>query len=173
MATWDPDERGRYVGYLPQDVALFNASVRDNIARLTDASAEAVIAAARVAGILEMVLSLPQGFETRIGEGGVPLSGGQRQRIALARAVFGSPAIVVLDEPNSNLDAEGEAALVAAIAALKANGTTVVVIAHRPSVLVQMDKVLVLRNGTVDAFGPREQIMSRFARPAPVAQVRG
>jgi len=120
----------------------------------------------------EMILALPRGYETVLTSTGAPLSGGQRQRIALARAVFGDPKFIVLDEPNSNLDGDGEAALLALLGALKSRGRTVVMIAHRPSVLVALDKVLVLRNGTVSEFGPIERIMPRIAPGFPIAQKR-
>ena len=150
---------GRHIGYLPQDIELFSGTVRENIARMADGEPDAVIAAARIAGMHEMVLGMAQGYDTEIGEGGAALSGGQRQRIGFARAVYGDPRFVVLDEPNANLDGAGEAALSDAIDTLKERGATIVVIAHRPSVLRQVDKVVVLRNGTVDKFGPREQVI--------------
>ena len=159
VAEWDSEDMGRHVGYLPQDIELFSGTVRENIARMADGEPDAVIAAARIAGMHEMVLGMAQGYDTEIGEGGAALSGGQRQRIGLARAVYGDPRFVVLDEPNANLDGAGEAALSDAIDTLKERGATIVVIAHRPSVLRQVDKVVVLRNGTVDKFGPREQVI--------------
>lgn len=165
---WDREQFGRHVGYLPQDVKLFAGTVADNIARLTRAAPEAVVEAAQRAGVHETVLRLPQGYETRIVEGGVNLSAGQRQRIGLARALFGGPRLVVLDEPNSNLDAEGEQALIRAIAATKKSGASVVIVAHRPSVLGNVDKVLVLRNGMIDSFGARNEIMQRLTQPRTV-----
>jgi PrtD family type I secretion system ABC transporter len=160
--TWGREDLGRSIGYLPQDVELFAGTVRDNIARLGDATPEEIVAAATMAGVHEMILSLEKGYETQIGDGGNHISGGQRQRIALARALLRRPRFVVLDEPNSNLDTEGEECLNNAIAALKADGASVVVIAHRPSILVHADKVLVLRAGAVEAFGPRGEILQRL-----------
>jgi PrtD family type I secretion system ABC transporter len=158
--------RAKSVGYLPQDVELFDGTVRDNIARFQSARDEAVTAAAAAAGAHEVVLALPQGYETLIGATGVPLSGGQRQRIGLARALFGSPKLVVLDEPNSNLDGDGESALISAIQKLKAQGTTVVFISQRFGILHTVDKLMVLGNGVVQAFGPRDEVMPKL-RLAP------
>ena len=165
VSTWDHVELGPYLGYLPQDVELFDGSVAENLARFSAPQPEAVVAAARAAGIHEMVLRLEQGYDTPIGEGGAVLSGGQRQRIGLARAIYGNPAFVVLDEPNSNLDGEGEAALNKAILDLKARGTTVVIIAHRPSVLAAADKMLVLRDGMIEAFGSKDEVLPNVTRP--------
>lgn len=166
IAEWDPEQLGPYIGYLPQDVELVSGTVADNIARLGDAASmsEQVIAAAQRAHVHDLILRLPNGYETDVGEGGAALSGGQRQRIALARAVFGNPRLVVLDEPNSNLDSEGEEALVRTLEKLKDDGVTVVIISHRPSLLVGVDKILFLQNGRVEAFGPRQEVMARLAR---------
>lgn len=169
LTAWNPTDRGRWVGYLPQDVELFAGSVRENIARMGEAEDEDVVAAARLAGAHEMVLALPQGYETVIGPGGGVLSGGQRQRIALARAVFRVPRLVVLDEPNANLDTEGEQALLATLRELKRLGSTVVLVAHRPSLMVSMDRLLMLREGQVAAFGPRDEVLRRLAAPGPRA----
>ena len=158
---WSPRALGRAIGYLPQQVQMLPGTVRDNISRFTeDATDEAVIAAAKLAGVHEMILELPQGYATRLGDGApAPLSGGQLQRIALARAVFGKPRILVLDEPNSNLDGAGEDALTAAIARLRADGSTVIVMAHRPSALVAVDRILVLHRGHVVRDGSKYEIL--------------
>ncbi|MCL2713653.1 MAG: type I secretion system permease/ATPase [Alphaproteobacteria bacterium] len=165
--SWSRDDYGRCVGYLPQDVELFPGTIRENIARM-DASAdpEAVIAAARMAGVHEMILRLPKGYDSEIGEQGAILSGGQRQRVGLARAMFGGPSLLVLDEPNASLDASGEQALNEAISAMKAAGTSVVVIAHRPSLMAQVDKILVLNEGRVEMFGERNAVLSQIQRQA-------
>ena len=169
LGAWRQGERGRHVGYLPQTVELFAGTVRDNIARLGEAEDEAVVEAARRAGAHEAILALPEGYDTRIGEGGVPLSGGQRQRIALARAVFGDPALVVLDEPNAHLDADGEQALVEAVVGMRERGVTVVLIAQRAGAMGLVDKMLVLRAGAVASFGTREEVLARLRRPAMMA----
>jgi PrtD family type I secretion system ABC transporter len=171
VAQWAADDRGRHIGYLPQDIELFRGTVAENIARMGEACAEDVIAAARIAGVHDMILRLPQGYNTDIGDAGSALSGGQRQRVALARAVFGTPRFVVLDEPNANLDRDGEERLLDAIKALKEGGATIIVIAHRPSVLRHVDKVLILKDGAVDSFGRREEVVPTVTRSVPVATV--
>ena len=170
--TWDRADFGRYIGYLPQDTELFAGSIRDNIARFrTDISDAEVISAAQLAGVHELILRLPKGYETDVGDGGHTLSAGQRQRVGLARAMLGNPAFVVLDEPNASLDAEGEEALLKAIDAMKANGATVVIISHKPSVFRAADKMLVLREGRIELFGPRDQVMNRLMKPTEVRAV--
>jgi len=165
IAVWHDSGGSQHVGYLPQDIELFAGTVRDNIARLGDATPTAVIEAAKLVGLHEIIMRLPRGYNSEIGEAGLRLSGGQRQRIGLARAVFGRPRLVVLDEPNASLDHEGEEALHHAIARLKEMGTTIVMIAHRPSVLGLADKLLVLRNGTVDAYGSRAEVIAKLNAP--------
>jgi PrtD family type I secretion system ABC transporter len=164
ICQWRPAERDAYLGYLPQDVALFEGNIAENICRFGDAESEAIVDAAKLAGAHAMILSLPQGYETAIGAGGAGLSGGQRQQIALARALYGNPALVVLDEPNANLDGEGEWALSTALDKLRDSGTTTIVIAHRPSVLKSLDKLMVLRDGQVEHFGPRDQVLAKVTR---------
>lgn len=162
---WMREDFGRHVGYLPQDVELFDGTVYANIARMADAEPEEVYAAARLAGCHEMILRLPNGYETQIGEGGLYLSGGQRQLIGLARAMFGRPRLVVLDEPNSNLDGDSEAALIRALERLKENGTTVVLVSHRPTLVQGVDKVLLLKDGAAEMFGPRAEVLKRLMAP--------
>ena len=170
--SWDRADFGRHVGYLPQDTELFAGSIRDNIARFrSDVSDEEVVRAAQLAGVHELILRLPKGYETEVGDGGHTLSAGQRQRVGLARTMLGDPAFIVLDEPNAALDAEGEDALLKAIDAMKSNGATVVIISHKPSVFRAADKMLVLREGRIELFGPRDQVMARLMKPAEVRAV--
>jgi ATP-binding cassette, subfamily C, bacterial len=171
VAPWPRESLGRHVGYLPQDIELFADSVASNISRFRNDDDEKVIEAAQLAGVHEMILRLPSGYETQIGDGGTVLSGGYRQRIGLARAVYGNPSFVVLDEPSSNLDSDGDAALLACIAELKRRGATVAMISHRPNTLGAVDKLLLLRDGTAELFGPRDEVIARLSRPAPVQAV--
>ena len=167
MAHWSRDDLGPYLGYVPQDVELFACTVAENICRLGTVDGRAIVNAAQMAQAHDMIARLPKGYATQLGEGGMAVSAGQRQRIALARALYGSPRVVVMDEPNSNLDTEGEVALVKAMAELKARRVTQVIVTHRPNLLGQVDKILVLRDGVVEAFGPRDEILSQvLQRPA-------
>ena len=161
---WNKDELGPQIGYMPQDVELFNGTVAENIARFGAIDSEKVVQAAQMAGVHDMILHFPNGYDTPIGEGGSILSGGQRQRIGIARAIYGLPAFIVLDEPNSNLDDVGEAALVGTVQALKQAGRTVVVITHRMSVLQAVDKLLLMRDGMVQAFGERDAVLQALAQ---------
>lgn len=179
---WDREQLGPYIGYLPQDIELFSGSIADNIARFREADPQQVVAAAQQAGVHEMILRLPQGYDTLLGDEGSGLSGGQKQRVALARALYGKPSLVVLDEPNSNLDTVGESALAAAIAQMKAQGTSVVLVTHRSSALAQADKLLVLNEGRLQAFGPSQEVLKALAgaqeaartpNPAPAATPAG
>ena len=170
VAAWPREGLGPHLGYLPQDVELFGGTVARNIARLLEPDAAEVIRAAKRADVHELILKLPKGYDTEIGEGGEALSPGQRQRIALARALYGAPRLVVLDEPNANLDGEGEAALLRALQQMRDEGVTVIVVAHRPSLLRGVDKLLVLREGALDLFGPRAEVMARLTRAAPLAR---
>ena len=166
LDNWHPDELGRHVGYLPQDIGLFDGSVAENIARFdATATSDAVLAAARLAGAHEMILSLPDGYATRLGERGSALSAGQRQRIGLARAVFGDPFLVVLDEPNANLDHDGEVALIKAIQTLRQEKQSIVIlVSHRPEALAAVDFAMVLRDGRMATFGPRDALFAQVAR---------
>jgi ABC-type protease/lipase transport system fused ATPase/permease subunit len=159
IANWPRDRLGPYVGYLPQDVELFAGTVSENIARMGEIDSGAVIEAATRANAHELILRLPKGYDTPIGEGGSFLSAGQRQRVALARALYGDPRLVVLDEPNSNLDADGEAALLEAVRRLKAERRTVLVVTHRPQLLAAMDKVMLLREGAIEKMGLMTEVM--------------
>ncbi|MCK1711247.1 type I secretion system permease/ATPase [Bradyrhizobium sp. 143] len=172
ISAWIRSSLGQHLGYLPQDVELFADSIAANIGRFNDGDDDAIIAAARLAGVHEMIVRLPEGYDTQVGEGGAILSGGYRQRIGLARAIYGDPSLVVLDEPSSNLDADGDAALAHCVLQLKQRGTTVVLISHRPATIGVCDKILVLREGVVEMFGPRNEILSRLTRPVAVPSVQ-
>src|SRR5882724_2582327 len=162
LDQWSPDSLGKHIGYLPQDVELLAGTVAQNIGRfLMPQDANAVIAAANAAGVHDMIVGLPEGYETQVGESGTALSAGQAQRIALARALYGDPFLVVLDEPNSNLDAEGDEALSRAIMSVRARGGIVVVVAHRPSAIAGVDLLLMMNQGRVQAFGPKDEVLSR------------
>jgi len=171
VATWERGDFGRHVGYLPQEIELFADSVAANIARLGIGNDKDIVEAAITAGAHEIILGLPRGYETQIGEGGVNLSGGHRQRIGLARALYGNPSLVVLDEPSSNLDLEGEIALGNCLARLKEMGRTVVIISHRPATLNTVDKILLLQNGAIRMFGPRREVLAKLAPPAAVPSI--
>ncbi|MEW5420680.1 type I secretion system permease/ATPase [Amorphus sp. 3PC139-8] len=174
LAHWRTDQLGAKLGYLPQDVELFDGTIADNIARFTpDAADEDVLNAAKMAGVYELINGLPQGFKTRIGRGGEGLSAGQRQRIGLARALFRVPAVVVLDEPNSNLDSDGEAALRDGLERAKKAGSTIIAITHRTSLLSVADKVLLMRGGTIEAFGPRDEVLTRLRQQNVVQLAAG
>lgn len=167
LDQWDSDELGKHIGYLPQDVELFDGTVAENISRFEiEPNPEAIVAAAQAADVHQMILHLPDGYETRVGDGGSALSAGQRQRLGLARALYGDPFLVVLDEPNSNLDAEGEAALSKAIEGVRARGGIVVVVAHRPTALNAVDLVAVMANGTLQAFGPKDEVLQKMTQSA-------
>lgn len=171
ISTWSREKLGPHIGYLPQDIELFAGTVAENIARMGEIDSAAIVKAAQRAHAHEMVLRLPKGYDTEIGESGAVLSGGQRQRIALARALYGNPRFVILDEPNSNLDGEGENALTKALREMKQDGVTIVVIAHRPALFAQFDRLLVLRDGMIEAFGPAGEVLLKFAAPRNVASV--
>ncbi|TFZ03114.1 type I secretion system permease/ATPase [Ramlibacter henchirensis] len=164
IAYWPREELGPHIGYVPQDIELFDGTVADNIARLGNLDSEAVVAAGMRANAHEMILTLPQGYDTQIGERGTRLSPGQRQRVALARALYGNPQLVVLDEPNSNLDGAGEAALAHAMGALRESGVTTVVVTHRPSLIAHVDKIMVLAGGRIQQFGPAGEVMKEMQR---------
>jgi PrtD family type I secretion system ABC transporter len=165
LSQWDDEALGRFIGYLPQEVALLDATIEENIARLEkEPDARAIVEAARSAGVHEMIVRMPDGYRSELGPLGTSLSGGQRQRIGLARALYGNPFLVILDEPNSNLDGEGEAALTAAIESVKSRGGIVIVIAHRPSALAAVDCVAIIQNGRMTGFGPKDEILGTPTR---------
>lgn len=172
IASWDKQALGPHVGYLPQDIELFEGSISENIARFDNIDPEKVTEAAQMAGVHEMILMLPDGYDTVIGSAGVNLSGGQRQRIGLARAVYGRPRLVVLDEPNSNLDDVGERALGMALQKLKETGATVFIVSHRPNILTRLDRILVMAGGTVSLYGERDRVIAELAAQQAKAQQR-
>jgi ATP-binding cassette, subfamily C, bacterial len=171
LGHWDPQQLGKHIGYLPQDVELFAGTVAENISRFGEQDEEKIITAAQLAGVHDMIQGLPGGYNTQVGDGGLSLSGGQRQRLGLARALYGSPCFIVLDEPNSSLDADGEAALLKAVQQLRAQGSTLVLISHKTNILAIVDKILVLANGRVQTFGTREEVLSKLMgqRVAPIS----
>lgn len=173
IGNWNREELGPYLGYLPQDIELMEGTVSENIARFGEIDADAVVAAAQKAGVHEMILRLSQGYDTPIGQSGAVLSGGQRQRIGLARALYGSPCLLVLDEPNSNLDEPGEASLLSALGHLKRSGVTVLVITHRANLLQAVDRIMVLKEGLIHLFGPRDQVLAELTRPPAAGRVEG
>ena len=162
VAQWNRDELGPYIGYLPQDVELFEGTISENIARFGEINAEKVVQAAKMANVHDLILKLPEGYDTIIGASGGVLSGGQRQRVGLARALYGNPILVVLDEPNSNLDEQGEIALGYALQTLKQNKVTVILVTHRQNVLTHVDKLLVLNEGKLAVYGPRDQVIAHL-----------
>lgn len=168
LTHWDNEQLGRYIGYLPQDVELFSGTIAENIARLQQVDDNKVIAAAQLAGVHAMIQKMPEGYNTEIGDGGQSLSGGQRQRIGLARALYDLPQLVILDEPNASLDADGEAALLATLENLKAESRTVILITHKTNILSMMDKILVLNQGQMQGFGERDEIFAKLLAPRVV-----
>ena len=171
MASWNREELGPHVGYLPQDIELFDGTIAENISRFRESDPEMIVSAAQTAGVHDMILHLPKGYDTPIGGGGGVLSGGERQRIGLARAIYGQPRLLVLDEPNSNLDDKGEKELISALRRIKTEGCTVIIITHRTMVLQCVDKILVMKEGSAANFGPKEQVLSKLMQPTGVPQV--
>ncbi|MBI1274856.1 type I secretion system permease/ATPase [bacterium] len=168
MYQWNREDAGRYIGYVPQDVEMFEGTIRDNIARMKpDATDADVVRAAQLAGVHELILTFPQGYDTYVHAGLSSLSPGQKQRVALARAFYGMPKFIVMDEPNSNLDGDGELALIRAIQYAKEQGATLVVVAHKPSIIARLDKIMMLRQGMVEAFGSRDEVLPRYLGPTP------
>ena len=166
LKQWDLDQLGRFIGYLPQDVELFSGTIGENIARMGDGDDEAIVEAAQLAHAHDMILRLPDGYDTQIGDAGARLSGGQRQRIGLARAVYGNPRLIILDEPNANLDQAGEAALAGAVIELRRRGIALVIVGHRPSTLAQADKILLLKDGKLELYGPRDAVLAKLRSAA-------
>ncbi|MEE1918377.1 type I secretion system permease/ATPase [Pseudomonas asiatica] len=172
IASWDKQALGQYVGYLPQDIELFEGSISENIARFDKIDPEKVVQAAQMAGVHEMILMLPDGYDTVIGSDGVNLSGGQRQRVGLARAIYGNPRLIVLDEPNSNLDDVGERALGVALQKLKETGATVFIVSHRPNILTRLDRILVMAGGSISLYGERDRVIAELAAQQAKSQQR-
>ena len=171
LTQWDKQQLGPHIGYLPQDIQLFAGSIAQNIARFAEVEADKVLAAAQLAGVHELILQLPQGYDTQLGEGGAGLSGGQKQRVALARALYGLPALIVLDEPNANLDEAGEQALLQAIAQLKQQRRSVILITHKANVLTLTDQLLILKDGQLQAFGPTARVLEARQKPTTTKPV--
>jgi len=161
---YNRDELGVHIGYLPQDIELFEGTVAENISRFRDEDTNKIIQAAKISGTHELILKLPQGYDTQVGPGGIALSGGQRQRIGLARAVYGLPKILVLDEPNSNLDDAGEYALMMTLRILKQNGSTTIFITHKRNILALADKIAVIKDGNLSIFGPRDKVFQALIK---------
>ena len=169
LSQWNADQLGQHIGYLPQDVELFSGTIAENISRFGEQDADQIIAAAKMAGIHDIVQQMPGGYNTQIGEGGHALSGGQRQRIGLARALYGTPVLVVLDEPNASLDSDGEAALLSAVQTLRQQGSTLLLITHKTNILAIADKIMVLAAGQIQGYGTRDQILSKLFGPRVAA----
>ena len=165
---WDPEQLGQHLGYLPQDVELFAGTIAEHISRFGEPDDEKIVTAAQMADVHDMIQRLPDGYNTQIGDAGAALSGGQRQRIGLARALYGMPALIVLDEPNASLDSAGEHALMNTILRLKEAGRTVVMVTHKTNALAQCDAILVLQDGAVQAYGPRDEILAKIVGPRVV-----
>jgi ATP-binding cassette subfamily C exporter for protease/lipase len=172
LYAWDKSRLGPHVGYLPQGIELFDGTLAENISRFGKMEKAKVENAAKAVGLHDFIMSLPDGYETEVGPEGARLSGGQRQRIGLARALYGYPVVVVLDEPNSNLDEAGETALAAAVAEYKARGTTFVIVTHRTSLMSVCDKLLLLREGVTQAFGPRDEVLAAMQKAAQEAAAK-
>lgn len=167
---WDKQDLGKYIGYLPQDIELFEGTIAQNICRFNEIDSQKIVEAAQIAGVHEMILMLPEGYDTMIGAGGIALSGGQRQRVGFARAIYDNPVLVVLDEPNSNLDEAGEASLVKAIQTLKSFGTTVIIITHRPNILQVTNKLAIIKQGLLEFYGNTEEVLSKIVPKQPQSQ---
>ena len=168
IASWERNELGPHIGYLPQDIELFDGTIADNICRFGVLDSEKVVAASRLAGVHDLILSMPDGYDTQIGASGGTLSGGQRQRLGLARAVYDNPKLIILDEPNSNLDDAGEKELINAIDRIKEIKSTLLIVSHRTNLLNTMDKLLVLKEGLVVTFGDKDQVLRQLIGPSVV-----